>query len=68
MLFFGIGPAAAVIVTLIYAMPAAIRITALGLRNVPVNTVEAGVSLGATRASCCARSGFRWPARSWRLP
>ena len=47
-LFFGIGPAAAVIVTLIYAMPAAIRITALGLRNVPVNTVEAGVSLGTT--------------------
>ena len=47
-LFFGIGPASAVIVTLIYAMPAAIRITALGLRNVPVNTVEAGVSLGTT--------------------
>lgn len=47
-LFFGIGPAAAAIVTLIYAMPAAIRITALGIRNVPVNTVEAGQSLGAT--------------------
>ncbi len=47
-LFFGIGPAAAAIVTLIYAMPAAIRITALGIRNVPANTVEAGRSLGAT--------------------
>ena len=47
-LFFGIGPAAAVIVTLIYAMPAAIRITALGIRRVPVNSVEAGESLGAT--------------------
>lgn len=47
-LFFGIGPAAAAIVTLIYAMPAAIRITALGIRNVPLNTVEAGRSLGAT--------------------
>lgn len=47
-LFFGIGPASAVIVTLIYAMPAAIRITALGLRNVPTNTVEAGRSLGTT--------------------
>ena len=47
-LFFGIGPAAAVIVTLIYAMPAAIRITALGIRRVPVNSVEAGRSLGAT--------------------
>jgi glycine betaine/proline transport system permease protein len=47
-LFFGIGPAAAAIVTLIYAIPAAIRITALGIRNVPANTVEAGRSLGAT--------------------
>jgi glycine betaine/proline transport system permease protein len=47
-LLYGIGPAAAAIVTLIYAMPAAIRITALGIRGVPVNTVEAGRSLGAT--------------------
>ncbi len=47
-LFFGIGPASAAIVTLIYAMPAAVRITALGIRNVPVSTVEAGTSLGAT--------------------
>jgi glycine betaine/proline transport system permease protein len=47
-LLFGIGPATAAIVTLIYAMPAAIRITALGIRNVPVNTVEAGTSLGTT--------------------
>jgi glycine betaine/proline transport system permease protein len=47
-LLFGIGPAAAAIVTLIYAMPAAIRITALGLRGVPANTVEAGRSLGTT--------------------
>jgi glycine betaine/proline transport system permease protein len=47
-LFFGIGPAAAAIVTLIYAMPAAIRITAFGIRSVPANTIEAGRSLGAT--------------------
>ena len=47
-LLFGIGPATAAIVTLIYAMPAAIRITALGIRNVPVNTIEAGTSLGTT--------------------
>ena len=47
-LLFGIGPATAAIVTLIYAMPAAIRITALGIRGVPANTIEAGRSLGAT--------------------
>jgi glycine betaine/proline transport system permease protein len=48
-LFFGIGPAASAIVTLVYAMPAAIRITALGIREVPATTVEAARSLGATR-------------------
>src|SRR5207244_255487 len=34
-LLFLIGPAAGVVATLIYAMPAAIRITALGIRDVP---------------------------------
>lgn len=47
-LLFGIGPAAAVVVTMIYAMPASIRITALGIRGVPGASVEAGTSLGAT--------------------
>ena len=47
-LFFGIGAGAAVIATMIYAMPAAIRITALGIRRVPATTVEAASSLGAT--------------------
>jgi glycine betaine/proline transport system permease protein len=47
-LIFLIGPASAVIATLIYAMPPAIRITALGIRGVPVQTVEAASSLGAT--------------------
>jgi glycine betaine/proline transport system permease protein len=47
-LLFGIGPAAAAIVTLIYAMPAAIRITALGIRGVPSSPIEAARSLGAT--------------------
>jgi glycine betaine/proline transport system permease protein len=48
-LFFLIGPASAVIATLIYAMPPAVRITAHGIRAVPITTVEAGVSLGSTR-------------------
>ena len=48
-LLFLIGPASATVATLIYAMPAAIRITALGLRGVPPATVEAAASLGATR-------------------
>lgn len=49
-ILFSIGPAAAVVSTMIYAIPPAIRITALGIRGVPVNTVEAAASMGATRA------------------
>ena len=48
-LFFLIGPATGAIVTLIYAIPPAIRITALGIRTVAPATVEAATSLGATR-------------------
>ncbi len=48
-LFFLIGPASAVIATLIYAMPPVVRITAHGIRTVPRTTVEAVESLGSTR-------------------
>ena len=48
-ILFSIGPAAAVVSTMIYAIPPAIRITGLGIRSVPVNTVEAATSMGATR-------------------
>ncbi|MGI8974281.1 MAG: ABC transporter permease [Gaiella sp.] len=49
-ILFSVGPAAAVVSTMIYAIPPAVRITALGIRGVAVNTVEAAASLGATRA------------------
>jgi glycine betaine/proline transport system permease protein len=48
-LLFSVGPGAAVVTTLIYSVPPAIRITALGIRSVPTNTVEAAEALGATR-------------------
>jgi glycine betaine/proline transport system permease protein len=48
-LFFLIGPASAVIATLVYAMPPVIRITAHGIRGVPAAALEASESLGATR-------------------
>lgn len=48
-ILFSVGPAAAVVATMIYSVPAAIRITALGIRSVPQNTVEAALALGATR-------------------
>jgi glycine betaine/proline transport system permease protein len=48
-ILFSVGPAAAVISTMVYAIPPAVRITALGIRSVPVNTVEAADSMGSTR-------------------
>jgi len=49
-IFFSVGPGAAVITTMIYAVPPAVRITALGIRGVPRNTVEAAQAMGATVA------------------
>ena len=47
-ILFSVGPGAAVITTMIYAVPPAIRITALGIRGVPTNTVEASEAMGST--------------------
>jgi glycine betaine/proline transport system permease protein len=49
-LFFLIGSASAAIATMIYAVPLAIRLTAHGIRGVPLVTVEASTSLGATES------------------
>ena len=47
-ILFSVGPGAAVVTTMIYAVPPAVRITALGIRGVPANTVEAAEALGST--------------------
>ncbi|MDP6164667.1 MAG: ABC transporter permease subunit [Gammaproteobacteria bacterium] len=46
--FFGIGGPPAIIATMIYALPPVIRLTSLGIRQVPANTIEAAVSYGST--------------------
>src|SRR5207248_5061499 len=48
-ILFSVGPGAAVVTTMIYAVPPAIRITALGIRGVHPNSVEAATAMGATR-------------------
>jgi glycine betaine/proline transport system permease protein len=48
-LVFGIGPASAVVVTLIYAVPPLTRITAHGIRSVSPTTIEAARSMGTSR-------------------
>jgi glycine betaine/proline transport system permease protein len=46
--FFGLGKVPAVVATCIYAIPPCIRLTNLGIRQVPAETVEAGKSFGTT--------------------
>lgn len=47
-ILFGIGAACAAIVTLVYALPPVVRITAYAIRNVSATTIEATTSLGQT--------------------
>ena len=54
-ILFSVGPGAAVVSTMIYAIPPAIRITSLGIRRVPVNTVEAATSMGSTRVQVLSK-------------
>jgi len=48
-LLFGIGQVPAAIATVIYALPPIVRLTALGIRQVPTNAIEAARIFGATR-------------------
>ena len=47
-LLFGVARVPAIIATVIYALPPVIRLTDLGIRNVPAATVEAAEMFGAT--------------------
>ena len=47
-LFFGIARTPSVIATIIYALPPAIRLTTLGIRQVPPEAIEAADAFGST--------------------
>ena len=49
LILFGLGVAPGVIVTVIFAAPAPIRLTYLGIKSVPVPMLEAGEAFGATK-------------------
>ena len=49
MFFFGIGAAPAILATMIYSMPPIIRLTNLGIRQVPNETIETAVSFGSSK-------------------
>lgn len=48
LMFFGLGKVPAVFATVIFAVPPAIRLTSLGIRQVPVDLVEVGEAFGST--------------------
>lgn len=49
-LLFLIGPASAVVATVLYAVAPVVRLTALGVRSVPAEVREAAAAIGSTRA------------------
>lgn len=48
LLFFGVARVPATVATIIYALPPAIRLTNLGLRQVPAESLEAATVFGST--------------------
>lgn len=47
-LFFGLGQVPGLIATVVFAMPPSIRLTGLGIRQVPVELIEAATAFGST--------------------
>jgi glycine betaine/proline transport system permease protein len=47
-MFFGLGRVPGIIATIIFAMPPAVRLTALGIQQVPAEIVEAARAFGCT--------------------
>ena len=54
-LLYGLGNVPAVMATVIYAIPPVIRLTNLGIRQVPAETVEAARSFGSTPMQLLAK-------------
>ena len=48
LMFFGLGTVPAVFATVVFAMPPVIRLTNLGIRQVPVDLVEVGEAFGSS--------------------
>ena len=49
LILFGLGAAPALIVTIIFAMPAPVRMTYLGITSIPKPMIEAGEAFGAAK-------------------
>lgn len=54
-MFFGLGKVPGIIATIIFAMPPSVRLTNLGIRQVPREMVEAGSAFGCTPVQLLAK-------------
>ena len=48
-IFFGLGAVPGAIATVVFSMPPAVRLTNLGIRQVDIEQIEAGLAFGCTR-------------------
>ena len=66
-LFFGLGKPAGIFATIIYAVPPVIRLTNLGIRQVPPRLSKQPGRSGRRRCRYSPRSRSPWPCpRSWQ--
>lgn len=64
--FFGIGMVPGLIATVIFVLPAPIRLTYLGISSTPRRWSRPASPLAPRRANCCGRSSCQAPRRrSW---
>ncbi len=63
-IFFSIGPFAAIMLTIVYAMPPLIRISEHGIRSVAATTMEAAESLGVTKRQMLRQIQFPMARRT----
>lgn len=59
-LFFGLGTVPGAFATIIFAMPPVVRLTSLGIKQVPKNVIEASRSFGATPMQLLFKYNYRW--------
>lgn len=55
LILFGLGMVPGLIATVIFAIPAPIRLTELGVRSTPKSLIEAGQAFGATKSQLLAK-------------
>ena len=67
MALFNVGRVPGLIASVVYALPPGIRLTALGIREVPPDTIEAARSAGATRSQILTKVQLPLARRSIML-